>query len=233
VREAFAYAFDRETYCEAVRDGDCLPALSWVPPGVGGHIETAAYDFDPEQARQALAASSYGGPERLPEITLTYISDDPTERERMEWLAGHYRDVLGIELVLAPVDSATLAAMTREAATFPQMTMLGWGQDYPDPRSWFGSSWTCNSTILASLIGYCNATIDQLISQADTELDPHARVARYEEAGRLLVADAPAVFAFNQLAMILVKPNVAGYIATPIDYLYPGQSVSLLTIAVH
>ena len=26
VREAFSYAFDRETYCELIRNGDCLPA---------------------------------------------------------------------------------------------------------------------------------------------------------------------------------------------------------------
>ena len=27
VREAFAYAFDRETYCDVIRNGDCVPTL--------------------------------------------------------------------------------------------------------------------------------------------------------------------------------------------------------------
>src|SRR5215212_5899152 len=30
VREAFAYAFDRQTLCEVIRSGDCTPTLSWV-----------------------------------------------------------------------------------------------------------------------------------------------------------------------------------------------------------
>mgnify|MGYP003950219847 CR=1 FL=1 len=77
--EAFAYAFDRQTYCARVRNVDCVPTLSWVPPGVPGHIETDAYAFDPAKAKAALAASSYGSAAKLPEITYTYISDDPAE----------------------------------------------------------------------------------------------------------------------------------------------------------
>ena len=60
VREAFAYGFDRETYCAEIRSGDCVPTFSWIPPGVPGYIETDAFAFDPEKARQALADSSYG-----------------------------------------------------------------------------------------------------------------------------------------------------------------------------
>ena len=55
MREAFAYAFDREDYCRQ-RFDLCKPTLSMVPPGAPGSIETDAYAFDPEQARQALAA---------------------------------------------------------------------------------------------------------------------------------------------------------------------------------
>ena len=49
VREA--YGLDRETYCAEVRSGDCVPAFSWIPPGVPGYIETDAFAFDPDKAR--------------------------------------------------------------------------------------------------------------------------------------------------------------------------------------
>src|ERR687898_1215238 len=55
VREAFAYAFDRETHCVEVRLGDCTPTLSWIPEGVPGAIESEKYGFDPDAATQALA----------------------------------------------------------------------------------------------------------------------------------------------------------------------------------
>ena len=230
VREAFAYGFDRETFCAEVRNGDCVPTLSWIPEGVPGHIEVGDYAFDPEKAREALAASSYGGPEGLPAVRYYYASNDPAETTRSEWLAGHYRDVLGVELELVPTDSGALAALTHEAETFPQMTLLGWGQDYPDPQNWLSIYWTCDSTIYGSIGGYCNEEFDALIERADTELDPEKRIALYEEAGRLLVQDAPMVFGFNLATVNVIKPEVTGYAATSSDYFYPGQWASLLTL---
>ena len=45
------------------------------------------------------------------EITLSYNSDDPSETERAEWMAGQYRDILGVELVLEPIDGTTSTAL--------------------------------------------------------------------------------------------------------------------------
>ena len=47
VREAFAYAFDRETWCAEVLAGGCLPTTTWIPEGVPGAVEDATYAFDP------------------------------------------------------------------------------------------------------------------------------------------------------------------------------------------
>jgi oligopeptide transport system substrate-binding protein len=230
VREAFAAGFDRETYCAELRNGDCEPTLSWIPPGIAGDINPDAYAFDPEQARRALAASTYGSPENLPQITFTYPSDDPAETGRAEWIAEQYREVLGVELRLDPVDTVTLAALTHESETFPQMTLLGWGQDYPDPRNWLTVFWACDSTIYAGVVGYCNESFDRLVTRADLELDPAERAQLYVDAERVLLADAPAVFIFNPAALILVSPLVQGYVPTPSDTFYPGQWASLLTL---
>jgi len=100
VRQAFAYAFDRETFCAEIREGDCTPTLSWIPPGTPGAIETDKFAFDPEAAKQALAESSYGGPENLPEIHAYYNSERSGATERYEWVAGQYRDILGVDIIL-------------------------------------------------------------------------------------------------------------------------------------
>ena len=63
------------------------------------------------------------------------------------------------------------------------------------------------------------------MAQADAELDPAKRLALYEEAQRLLIADAPAVFLVNPANMALVKPDVTGY-ATAVD-LWPGSMTPL------
>ena len=231
VREAFAYAFDRETYCALVRDGVCAPAFSWIPPDLPGAIATDAYAFDPDKARQALAASSYGGPDQLPEINFVYWVEDPVAADRVEWIAGQYRDVLGVTITLQPLEGKMLVAAASELATYPQMTFEGWIQDYPDPQNWLSVYWTCQ-TGFAAAFGYCNPDLDALLAQADRELDPAARLTLYQEAGQMLVADVPGVFLTHAVFLYLVNPAVTGYETTPIDASWPGQTTSLLTLDV-
>jgi oligopeptide transport system substrate-binding protein len=120
VREAFSLAFDRETYCAVVRNGDCSPTLSWIPTGLPGSIETDKFGFNPEAAVQALAESSYGGPEGLPPISLFYNSDDTANTARAEWVAGQYRDILGIEITLEPTEGTALVELRKEPTPPPR-----------------------------------------------------------------------------------------------------------------
>ena len=229
VREAFAYAFDRATYCEAIMSGTCVPTLSWIPEGVPGAIETEQFAFDPAKAQAALAASSYGGPDTLPEITYTYSSSNPAEQPRAEWIAGQYRDVLGVDIKLEGVDIKTLISYMKENATYPQMTQGGWIQDYPDPQNWLSVFWLSSSTF-AKNMAYKNPQFDELVQQADVELDAEERIKLYQQAGQILVDDQPGVFIYNSAVTVLVKPNVTGYDITASDFEWPGQWASLLTV---
>ena len=230
VREAFAYAFDRETYCKEVRSGDCTPTLSWIPQGTPGAIETDAFAFDPEAAVKALAESSYGGPENLPEIKMYYNGERSGAQERAEWMAGQYRDILGVELTLQPTDGTTLISLTKDAATHPQLVTLGgWAQDYPDPQNWLSVFWTCDSSF-ASRVGYCNEEFDRLTHLGDTTVDQDQRIEYYKQAGEILVEDQPGPFIMNLAANFVVNPDVTGYTPTPAEGEWPGQFSSLMTI---
>jgi oligopeptide transport system substrate-binding protein len=229
VRQAFAYAFDRQTYCTLVRAGGCQPTLSWIPSDIPGSIDTDAYAFDPVKARQALAASAYGGPDRLPEIKFVYWVDDPAEEARVEWIAGQYRDILGVTVTLQPMEGKALVAAMSDVATYPQLALAGWVQDYPDPQNWLSVYWACR-TVFAREVGYCDARFDTLVGQGDRELDPTKRVELYEAAGRVLLDDAPGVFISHGVFIYLVKPTVRGYAPTSIDSAWPGQTASLLTV---
>jgi oligopeptide transport system substrate-binding protein len=230
VREAFAYAFDRETWCAEVQHGTCAPTPSWIPPGVPGYIESDRYGFDPEAARLALADSTYGGAENLPEITLSYFADNPSETEHAEWIAREMRNILGIELVLEPVPGDELFARTNDAATYPQLMMFGgWFQDYSDPQNWLSVVWTCDATF-AQAAGYCNEEFDRLTALGDTTVDPVKRLAYYEQAQRILIEDVPGPFLFNPTGPVLIKPNITGITPISVDAVWPGTFASLMTI---
>ncbi len=221
VREAFAYAFDREAYCLEVYLQTCTPMLSWIPPWVPGAIETDAYAFDPVKAREALAASSYGGPDDVPEITWYYAEDDAWSLEQAEWLANQFRQVLGVAMTLAPVPWEEIVAMQADAATWPQIANTTWWSDLPDPHGWM-SFWTCGHECFAANIGYCNPAYDALVAAADSELDPEERIRLAEESQRLLIADAPAIFGSRWDVVLLVKPSVTGYSPSAPNQYFPG-----------
>ena len=230
VREAFAYAMDRETLCGEVRSGNCAPTLTWIPPGLPGAIETEKFGFDPEAAVQSLAESSYGGPEALPEITLVLNSDITGRTEEAEWIGGQLRDILGVEVTIEPVDGTTLIAMRKDVTTHPQLLYFGgWIQDYPDPQNWLSVYWKCDATF-AMRVGYCNEEFDALVTQGDTTIDTDERIGFYQQAGELLIEDVPGPFLFNDIGNFVVKPNVTGYSPTATEVQWPGQMSSLMTL---
>lgn len=222
VREAFAMGFDREAWVRDVLAGLGMPTLTWIPPGFPGYdANEKRWGYDPEAAKAALAASSYGSADKLPEITLTF-SDTPRNRKRNEWLAQMWKTSLGVDLKLNPVESTTYTALTKDINTAPQTFILGWCADYPDPQNWLSVYWKTGA--FGERIGYSNKDFDALCDQADVELDPAKRAELYAQAQTLLTDGAPVAFAWNNQNNYLVKPWVKGIVTTPQDSAFPGAT---------
>ena len=144
VREAFAYALDRDAWTQDVLRGIGTPTLTWIPRGFPGFdADENRWAYDAEAAKAALAESSYGSVENLPAITATF-SDTPRNRTRNEWLVAKWKEVLGVDIALDPVESTTYTSLTKDISTTPQMFILGWCSSFPVPlvplgslRRWF------------------------------------------------------------------------------------------------
>lgn len=222
VREAFTRALDREAWVSDVLKDLGAPTLTWIPPGFPGYQENETrLSFDPDAARQAIADSSYGSIENLPPIVDTF-GDTPRNRVRHEWLVAKWKEVLGVEVELNPVEPTTYTALTKDNATAPQMFILGWCSDYPDPQNWLSVYWVTSSPF-AERIAFANADFDALIAQADTEVNPETRMALYKQAQDLLVDSIPGAFMWNNVNSYLVKPWVMGLETTPQDADWPGS----------
>ncbi|HEY1012475.1 MAG TPA: peptide ABC transporter substrate-binding protein, partial [Herpetosiphonaceae bacterium] len=190
VREAFAYAFDRETYCAVIRNGDCQPTLTWIPQGIPGFDDTEdRFAFDADKAKAALAESKYAA--AMPEITLAYNSDSAANKERHEFIAKSFQETLGIEVKLNPMPGKDLSAARKDFKTAPQMFLGGWIGDYPDPQNWLSVYW--RSDAFASRVGYGNKEADELMKVGDTSTDPAERIKAYQAAQKLIVGDVAMV----------------------------------------
>src|SRR5262245_3834629 len=114
VREAFAYAFDREAYVrDALKDTD-IPTLTWIPTGYPGHDPSEKrYSLDPAKAKQMLADAGYPEGKGLPEIKYAYNSNNPANQPRAEYVAQMYQKNLGVTVIPDPVEGTTLVNMRK------------------------------------------------------------------------------------------------------------------------
>lgn len=223
VREAFAYALDREAWVADVDSNLSLPTLTWIPPGYPGYQEgETRWGYDPEKALAAIAESSYGSVEALPEIDVTF-GDSARNRVRHEWLVAKWKEVFGegLKVKLNPVEPTTYTALTKDIETAPMVYRLGWCADYPDPQNWLSVYWKTGG--FGERIGYSNPDFDALVNAADVELDPAKRADLYAQAQDLLISGAPVAFMYNTKNHYLVKPWVKDFKISPQDNAYPGD----------
>jgi oligopeptide transport system substrate-binding protein len=232
VREAFAYALDREGYIHDALKDTQIKTLTWIPPGYPGYdASEKRYDLDPEKAKQLLAEAGYPEGKGLPEIKWAYGSSNPANQARIEYLVQMYQKNLGVTIIPDPVESTTLSALTKDVATYPQMYTGGWCADYPDPQDWLSIYWHSRTNFAANT-GYKNAEVDTLLDQADVELDTAKRAQLYDQAQKLIVGDVAQIIRSNLKNTFLVKPYVKGMDFTPQDSNQPGVITGLLNVTV-
>src|SRR4029078_2289102 len=131
----------RQDYVTNVVKGLGSVALSFIPPDRPGYApDIKMYEFDAAKAKQGLPDAGYPDGKGLPEIKLTY-SSTPRNKTRNEFLAAQWQKNLGVTVVFDPVEPTTLTAMSKDVSTAPQITILGWCADYPDPQNWLTTYW--------------------------------------------------------------------------------------------
>ena len=230
VREAFAYAFDREAFIRDALKNTNVKTLTWIPPGYPGYdANETRFDLDLAKAKQALTDAGYPDGKGLPEIKLTYSSNNPANQQRAEYLVQMYKNNLGIDLTLDPVESTTLTAMRKDPKTFPQLVRGGWCADYPDQQDWLSIFWH-SRTEFAKNISYKDPEADKLMDAADVELDPVKRADLYQQAQVKIIGGLPMIIYGNSKNQFLIKPWVKGLDFTPQDTDEPGLITGLMNV---
>lgn len=213
VRKAFSMAFNRQQYIDVVMNGHALPAIGVYPPGLPGfNIALQGLPYDPAQARELLKQSKYGT--NLPPIVFTnsgigsYVSSDVAA------LADMWKKNLGVTIMVENLEPNFYYDQIY-SDNHGQLFSGGWCADYPDPENFadvlFHSGSNQNNG------GYSNPTLDSLLEAARVEQDVTRRIEMYQQAEKIIVDDAAALFTVHYLDYQLVKPYVKGYVLTPID----------------
>ncbi|MBN1179780.1 MAG: protein kinase [Anaerolineae bacterium] len=140
VRRAFAAATDREALAAISREAfpavEFYPATTMSSPDVIGAnlYRRIGQPFEPDLARELLAAAGYPNGAGFPPIDLWFSQTGNGSNEaRAEFLRTQWGDILGVEVIvhIEPREVHTEVVLNDP----PHIWYMGWLVDYVDPQS--------------------------------------------------------------------------------------------------
>ena len=192
VRQAVAYALDRQLMIKYLWRGEAQPARSVLPPqswAYNGNVST--YDYNPEKARQLLDAAGYRAVNGVRFHIMMKTSTDENTRLMVAVMQQQLRDV-GIALDIRSFEFGTFFSDVTHGIF--QLYGLRWigGNEDPDIFSlcFSSSRFPPNG---ANRGYYSNPEVDALIDRGRRELDPKLRQPIYAELQRILADELPYI----------------------------------------
>jgi len=192
VRQAIAYAIDRQPIVEYLLRGFAQPASSVLPVqswAYDGNVPN--YNHDPAKARQLLDAAGYREQNGVRFHLTMKTSSQESTRLLVAVLQQQLRDV-GIVLDIRTFEFATFYADVSKGLF--QLYSMRWIGGNEDPDIF---EYVFHSSKVPPKGGnrgfYRSARVDALIDQARREVDPHTRKELYAEIQQILAEDVPAI----------------------------------------
>jgi len=200
VRQAFAYAINKEALIHAIFKDAVVVAPTIIPPGMPGYQpDYAGIPYNKEKAR-SLIQSVYPDVSKVPPTTFSYPTSQiiPVEADALQEM---WQTALGVRVNLRSVDLVAYNTETTEHSV--QFGSTQWGADFPDPYDWLALNLTSNA---ANNNGeWSNPTFDQTIAQAE-QVTGDQRISLYNKAEQIAISDVGWLPVDHQ-AMAAVIPS--------------------------
>jgi len=214
VRQAIAHGLDRQGVVDAFYAGRGEVAKEFMPPSLVGYADDVTeYDFDPEKSKQLLQDAGLTLPV---EIEFWYPSDvsrpympDP-KRNFEAFKASLEQSGFKVTPKTAPWSPDYLGNVD-EGNT--QVYLLGWTGDFGDADNFVGTFFQHAQPAW----GFENQEIFDLLDQAETETDPDARTALYQDANRAIMDFLPGVPYVHTSPALAFRADVQGYVPSPVS----------------
>jgi peptide/nickel transport system substrate-binding protein len=217
VRQAIAYAVDRDAICERVFSGLNTPIYTMVPEGLppAGSAIPVFPKRDLEKARALLRQAGYSEANPL-QVNLWYTPTHygTTEADVAAVLKQAIEETGMVKVTIQSLEWA--AYVQRMSQGGFDMFLLGWYPDYLEASN-FLAPWTTESP--ESLGTFFNKhprypEYKELMTKALTTIDEAERAKIYQEIQRMSAEDVPWIplWANNQQAYLVAQKNVKGIV---------------------
>ncbi|SLN36896.1 Heme-binding protein A precursor [Falsiruegeria litorea R37] len=191
VRQAIAYAVDREFITKALHRGVSAPQRGPIIESSPFFDETIpAYDVDLDKAKALMAEAGFADGM---DLTIDYI---PGPKEQQQSLAEYMKSQLkkiGINVtVRAAPDFPTWAGRVGGHDFELSMDVVfNWGDPVIGVHRTYLSSNIRQGVIWSNTQQYANEKVDEILNAAAVEADPAKRKALYAEFQQMVAADLP------------------------------------------
>lgn len=204
VRQAIAYAINRDNLAMAGAFGNAQPTQDPIPSSSTWDFGYAPYEQDLDQARALLAEAGYADGFEM-EIMPT------TQYEESVRMAQVIQANLGQLGITASINTLEWAEWLETQGRGEYDTYVCSWNGLVDPDDFFYAQHKTGEVF--NFTGYSNPTVDELLEQGRTTQDPAARREIYAEINRAIVDDAPYIYIYNPLNINAYRTNVQGYSA--------------------
>ena len=196
VRQAIAYAVDRNFLINAVMRGTSKPAYTGIhPDSIFHEPNVERYDLDINKANQILDDAGYSKNSDGIRFPLNIDYGWPSAKPMAEYMKPQLKKI-GIDVTVRT--SAGFPAWAKTVSNWEfDMTVdvvFNWG----DPVIGVHRTYLCENAkkgvIWSNTQQYCNPEVDQILEKAGQENDRNQRIALYSKAQKLISKDVPIYF---------------------------------------
>ena len=201
VRQAIAYAIDREAIVQATSYGTAQENQLAIPEDSVWFTGYDTYSTDLDKAKQLLDEAGFTGG------TLDFLatSDYPETVTAAQIIASNL-EPLGIDVQIRQPDFSTWLD-EQNSGNF-DMLMMGWLGNI-DPDDFYYSQHHSDGGSNAQK--YSNPEVDALLDSARTETDQTARKELYAQAATIIADDASYIYLYNPSVIQVWSPTLGDY----------------------
>jgi peptide/nickel transport system substrate-binding protein len=193
-----------------------VPAIyGFIPKGLQGFNEIEGYTYQPERAYQLVEQYKIETGDTDPEII---IGTNSQYLDICEYIQRELEKI-GIKVTIDVMPPSTLRQMKSSGEL--DIFRASWVADYPDAENYLSLFYSPNFTPSGpNYTHFKNATMDSLYDKALSITGIEERKLIYTKMDSIIIAEAPVVPLYYDMAIRFVNKKVSGLGINPQNFLF-------------
>jgi peptide/nickel transport system substrate-binding protein len=217
VRKCFSHAFNYDGFIKVILKNYADRNPAPIPNNLWGYPkDVQGYDFDLDKAKAYCDKARAEGVDLDRDIELHFQQAQDQTVQAAQLFQSDMRKI-GIKIKLVANLWSNMTAASAKKDTTMDMWIHWVSTYFVDPENWIGQMYDSqfHGTWKASA-WYQNPEVDSLLRKARAETSRDQRAKLYEQAAKLVVADAADIWIYNTVQLRGMNKRVKGYDFSPV-----------------